>query len=193
MVLKIGTCEHIQNDLPTHGSVILKKTDEYRICSIFIRHSSWKMKGADKFCMISFWRQIEDSLLVLKIGSCEHTTNDLPTFSHKNGTLKSDRLNACFQFSEPRIGSLKSDRVNGPWEWHSVRSPLPVSLQSASFYFLFAAVSLQCHSIGSKHVSDWLKSLKWNVHMDSLPKPIFSIWRCHLGTSPQLYFGHSVV
>ena len=39
------------------------------------------------------------------------------TFRHsyrKNGTLKSDGLNTCFQFSEPRIGSLKSDRVNGP-------------------------------------------------------------------------------
>ena len=39
------------------------------------------------------------------------------TFRHshyKNGTLKSDRLNTCFQFSEPRIGSLKLDRVNGP-------------------------------------------------------------------------------
>ena len=32
----------------------------------------------------------------------------------KNGTLKLDRLNACVQFSEPRIGSLKADRVNGP-------------------------------------------------------------------------------
>ena len=34
---------------------------------------------------------------------------------HKNGTLKSDRLNACFQFLEPKIGSLKTDRVNGPF------------------------------------------------------------------------------
>ena len=42
------------------------------------------MKGADKFFMISlwsFWRQIEEFLLVLKIGLCEHTTNDLSTFS----------------------------------------------------------------------------------------------------------------
>ena len=36
--------------------------------------------------------------------------------NHKNGTLKSDRLNACFQFLEPKIGSLKTDRVNGPLE-----------------------------------------------------------------------------
>ena len=68
------------------------------------------MKDADKFCMISlwsFWHQTENSLLVLKIGSREHTTNDRPTFSPQNGTLKSDHLNACFQFSEPRIGSCK--------------------------------------------------------------------------------------
>ena len=26
---------------------------------------------------------------------------------HENGILKSDRLNACFQFSEPRIGSCE--------------------------------------------------------------------------------------
>ena len=60
-----------------------EKTNGNRTCSIFIRHSSWKMKGADKFCMISlwsFWRQIGDSLSILKIGSCKHTTNDLATF-----------------------------------------------------------------------------------------------------------------
>ena len=38
---------------------------------------------------------------------------------HKNGTLKSDHLNDCFQFSEPRIRSLKSDRVNRPFEFKS--------------------------------------------------------------------------
>ena len=42
------------------------------------------MKGSDKFCM----RQIEDSLLVLKNGSCEHTTNDLPTFSPQKRNLE---------------------------------------------------------------------------------------------------------
>ena len=150
-------------------SVILKKqTNGNKTCSIFIRHSPWKMKGVHKFCTISlwsFWRQIENYLLVLKIGSCEHTTNDIPTFwtqkrnleigayerllpifgtqnrivwtglvqpnkpqrrgstrfcpepitlsDHKNGTLKSERMNAYFQFSEPKIRSLKSDRVNG--------------------------------------------------------------------------------
>ena len=40
LVPKIGLCEHIENDLPTHESVILKKTDGNRTCSIFIRHSS---------------------------------------------------------------------------------------------------------------------------------------------------------
>ena len=33
---------------------------------------------------------------------------------HKNGTLKLNRLNACFLFLEPRIASLKLDLVNGP-------------------------------------------------------------------------------
>ena len=39
------------------------KTDRNRTCSIFIRHSSWKMKGADKFCVISlgsYSLEIED-------------------------------------------------------------------------------------------------------------------------------------
>ena len=33
---------------------------------------------------------------------------------HKNGTLKSDHLNTCFQFLKPNIESLKTDCVNGP-------------------------------------------------------------------------------
>ena len=83
----------IHNFENTHGN---------KTCSIFIRHSSRKMKDVDKFCMISlwsFWRQIEDSLLVLKIGSCEHTTNDLPIFSPQKRNLKigpSERLLAIF-------------------------------------------------------------------------------------------------
>ena len=36
----------------------------------------------------SFWRQIEDSLLVMKIGSCEHTLNDLLTFSPQKRNLE---------------------------------------------------------------------------------------------------------
>ena len=35
-----------------------------------------------------FWRQIEDSLLVLKNGSCEHTTNGFPTFSPQKQNLE---------------------------------------------------------------------------------------------------------
>ena len=40
LVQKIGSCERNENDLPTHGSVILKKADGNRTCSIFIQHSS---------------------------------------------------------------------------------------------------------------------------------------------------------
>ena len=60
----------------------------------------------------------------------------------KTGTLKSDRLNACVQFSEPRIGSLKSDRVNGPLH-HSAQFVRTVTiilpllvLHGFSFYYL---------------------------------------------------------
>ena len=47
----------------------------------------------------SFWRQIEHSLLVLKNGSCEHTTNDLPTFLSQKRNLEigpSERLLPVF-------------------------------------------------------------------------------------------------
>ena len=80
--LKWPSDKRIRNFEKIHGN---------RACSIFIRHSSWKMKGANKLCTISlwsFWRQIEDSLSVLKIGSCEHTTNDLPTFSPQKQNLE---------------------------------------------------------------------------------------------------------
>ena len=71
------------------------------------------MKGADKFFMISlssFWRQIEDSLLVLKIGSCEHTTNDLPTSSPQKQNLEIgpyERLLPIYGIKNPilKIGS----------------------------------------------------------------------------------------
>ena len=96
-----------------------EETDRNRRSSIFIRHSSWKMKDADKFCMISlwsFWRQIDNSLSFWKSDRASILQMTFWHSHHRNGTLKSDRLSACFQFSEPRIGSLKSDRVNGPWE-----------------------------------------------------------------------------
>ena len=60
------------------------------------------MKGADKFCVISlwsFWRQIDDSLLVVKIGQCDYTANGLPTFSPQTGNLEigpSERLFPIF-------------------------------------------------------------------------------------------------
>ena len=47
-----------------------------------------------------------------------HPTLSLKDEGHReNGTSKSDRLNACVQFSEPRIGFLKSNRANGPIEY----------------------------------------------------------------------------
>ena len=90
LAAKIGSCEHTENDLPTHGSVIKKKkkTNGNRTCSIFIRQSSWKRWKAPTNLSWAFWCQIEDSLLNLKIGSCEHTTNDLPTFSPQKRNLE---------------------------------------------------------------------------------------------------------
>ena len=74
------------------------KTDGNKTCFIFIRHSSWKMKSVDKFCMIVL-SQIEDPWSVLKIGSREHTTNDLPTFLPQKRNLEigsSERLLPIF-------------------------------------------------------------------------------------------------
>ena len=34
VVSEIGLCEHIKNDLLTHGSVMLKKSDGNRTCSV---------------------------------------------------------------------------------------------------------------------------------------------------------------
>ena len=36
MVPKNRSCEHIKNDIPSNGFVILKKTDGNRTCSVFI-------------------------------------------------------------------------------------------------------------------------------------------------------------
>ena len=133
-----------------------EKTDGNRTCSIFIRQASWKMKGADKFCMISlwsFWRQIEDALSVLKIGSCEHTTSDFRHSHHKNGTLKSDRLNACSQFSEPIIGSLNSDRVNGP-----IQNQRIVSVKVIKTGFSSLVGCVLCSTVGEWHVGQNLTS-----------------------------------
>ena len=78
LVPKIGSCEHIENDLPTHGSVILKKRMETEHAlfhpTLFLK-DEWRRQ----ILYDIFWRQIEDSLSVLKIGSSEHNTNDLPT------------------------------------------------------------------------------------------------------------------
>ena len=91
-----------------------EKRDRNRTCSIFIRQSSWKMKGANKFCMISlwsFWRQIEGFVVSSENRSVWTHYKCLPTFSPQKRNLEIDRLNACFQFSEPRIGSLKSLQI----------------------------------------------------------------------------------
>ena len=71
-----------------------------------------KARSHDQISRIRFW-------LVPKVGSCEHSQNDLPTHGSVNNdkfqhNLETARLNTCVQFSELRIGSLKSHRVNGP-------------------------------------------------------------------------------
>ena len=38
---------------PSSTRTVILEKDENRTCSIFTRHSSWHMKGADKLCMIS--------------------------------------------------------------------------------------------------------------------------------------------
>ena len=75
LVPKIGSCEHIENDRKWPSDTRVRnfeKMDGNRTCSIFIRHSSWKMKGTDKILhdipvivLAPDWR----SLSVLKIGS----------------------------------------------------------------------------------------------------------------------------
>ena len=65
---------------------------------------------------------------------------------HKNGTLKSYRLNACFQFLEPKIGSLKTDRVNGPLRWTHFNSPCFIdglTKKHLSHYALLKILSLR--------------------------------------------------
>ena len=62
------------------------------------------MKGADKFCM----GQIEDSLLVLKNGSCEHTTNDLPTFSQQKRNLEIEPSEHLLPVFGTKNGILKN-------------------------------------------------------------------------------------
>ena len=48
---------------------------------------------------------------------------------HKYETLKSDRLNAFFQFLEPKIESLRTDRLNGPLQcnWFFYRPVILIS------------------------------------------------------------------
>ena len=117
LVPKIGSCEHIENDHPIHGSVILKERMgiEHALLSSDTLLERWKALtnfawypcdrfGAKLKILCQFWKSGRVNTLQMTF---RHS-------HHKNGTLKSDRLNACFQFLEPTIGSLKSDRVNGP-------------------------------------------------------------------------------
>ena len=101
LVPKIGLCEHIKNDLPTHGSVTLKKAIEIEHVlfhpTLFLKDE--RSRQILHYILCSFWRQIEDSLSVLKNRSCEHITNDLPTFSPQKRNLEigqSERLLPIF-------------------------------------------------------------------------------------------------
>ena len=112
LVPKNRSCEHIKNDLPSNGSVTLKKRmeTEHALSSSDTLLETWK--APTNFAW-SFWRQIEDSLLVLKNGLCEHTTNDLHTFSPQKRNLEigpSERLLPVFG-TKNRL--LKTDRVSG--------------------------------------------------------------------------------
>ena len=112
LVPKIRSFEHIENDLPTHGSVILKKQmeKEHTLFSSDTLLERWKAPTnfawypCDRLC----------TKILCYFGRADRVNKLRMTFRdsyHKNGALKSDRLNACLQFSEPRIGSLKSDLV----------------------------------------------------------------------------------
>ena len=101
LVPKIGSCEHNKNDLPTHGSVSLKKRieTEHALFSSDILLERWKVPtnfpwypcdrfGAKLKILCQFWKSDRVNTLQMTF---RHS-------HHKNGTLKSDRLNACFQF-----------------------------------------------------------------------------------------------
>ena len=74
---------------------------------MFYFHSTLFLKD-EKFRQILHHRfgakmKILSKLLVLKIGSCEHTTNDLPKFSPQIQNLEiGPSAHAYFQFSEPK-------------------------------------------------------------------------------------------
>ena len=100
LVPKNWLCEHIKNDLPSNGSVIYKKKRmeiEHALFSSDTLLETWKVQT---YFAWSFWHQIEDSLLVLKKKSCDHTTNDLLTFLPQKQNLEirlSERLLPVFR------------------------------------------------------------------------------------------------
>ena len=112
LVPKNGSCEHIKNDLPSNRSVILKKTDGNRTCSIFIRHSPWKMKGTDKFCTIVLapnWRFFVSSEITDRVNTLQMTFRHS---HHKKRNLEigpSERL-------LPVVGSKNRILKNGSCE-----------------------------------------------------------------------------
>ena len=67
------------------------------------------MKGTDKFCMIVL-EQIKDSLLDMENvnGSCEHTANDLPTFSPQKRNLEIRPSERLLPVSETKNWILKN-------------------------------------------------------------------------------------
>ena len=138
LVPKNGSCEHIKNDLPSNGSLILKKRME-------IEHALF---SSDTLLEDERHRQILHDRLgakskillsVLKNGSCEHTTNDLPTFSPQKQNLQigpSKRLlpvfgtknqilknGSCGLALNEAFGESKSDKIDkrGSYSEYSCR------------------------------------------------------------------------
>ena len=88
--------------------------------------------------VIVFLRQIEDLLLVLKTGSCEHTTNDLPTFSPQ-------KRNIGIRLSEPLLpifGTKNRILKIGSCEWAFKLQYVPLHL-TVLILFLHCALDIK--------------------------------------------------
>ena len=86
---------------------------------------------------------------------------------HKNGTLKSDRMNACFEFLEPKAGSLKTDRVNGPLERSSSGDITPTSYHLTVFELITQLLYINIPSLERKI---FLKDLKFTLPSSRVDK-----------------------
>ena len=89
MVPKIGSCEHIDNDLSTHGSIIWinrwKQNILYFHPTFFLKDERRRQTlHIPVIVLAPNWRFFVSS----EIGSCEYTTNDLPTFSPQKRNLE---------------------------------------------------------------------------------------------------------